>query len=116
MQIIIQATKLKLTPSIEIHTKNKLGTLAKFIQKFDETGQAGIWVEIGRTTRHHRHGEVYMAEADLRLPGKILRAVEYDEDIRAAIDKLRTALRHEIEKYRTKRELKPRREGRSRKG
>jgi ribosomal subunit interface protein len=109
MKINIKATRLDLTPSIERYIEDKLGALAKFVKKFDETGQPELWVEIARTTRHHRHGAyVFMAEADIRLPGKILRGAEYGEDVRAAIDKLRTVLRLEIEKYKTRHSAKAR--------
>ena len=51
-----------------------------------------------------------MAEADLRLPGKVLRAVGTHTDIRTALDKVRDTLRLEIEKYKTRTE--PRRRAR----
>lgn len=101
MKINIKKTT-DLTPSLEIYIEEKLAPLAKFLQKFDETGEAEIWLEISRTTRHHRKGEVFLAAADLRLPHKILRAEEYAEDIRKAIDQAKDTLRLEIEKYKTK--------------
>ncbi len=104
MKISIKATGFDLTPSITTYIEEKLGSLAKFLQKFDLTGQPELWVEIGRTTRHHAHGDVFRAEADLRLPKKILRGVEEREDIHAAIDGLKNTLRLEIEKYKTKAE------------
>ena len=42
-----------------------------------------------------------MAEANLKLPGKTLRAVDKNEDIRTAIDNMRQVLGREIEKYKT---------------
>jgi ribosomal subunit interface protein len=93
-----------MTPSLRTYIDNKLGSLAKFVKQFDETGEAEIWLEISRTTEHHRKGEVFKAAADLRLPKKILRAEEYAEDIRVAIDHARNTLHLEIEKYKTKME------------
>jgi ribosomal subunit interface protein len=95
---------IDLTPSLETYIDNKLMPLAKFIKHFDETGEAELWLEISRTTRHHRKGEVYKAGVDLRLPKKILHAEEYANDIRTAIDLARDAVRSEIEKYKTKNE------------
>ncbi len=102
MKISLKTTGLDLTPSFQLYVESKLGSIAKFIKKFDLTGQAELWVEVARTTRHHHKGEVFMAEADLRLPKKILRASEKGEDARAAVDALRTKLHFEIEKYKTK--------------
>ena len=96
------------TPALETFIEQKLMPLAKFIQPFDETGDAAIWLEISRTTKHHKKGEVYFAAADLRLPKKILRAEAYAEDIRKAIDEVKDTLRAEIKKYKTQ-FLKPER-------
>lgn len=94
---------LDLTPSLRTYIDQKLVPLAKFIKKFDETGEAELWLELSRTTRHHGKGEeVFLAVADLRLPHKILRAEEYAEDIRKAIDQAKDTLRLEIEKYKTR--------------
>ncbi len=113
MKISIKATGFDLTPSINVYIEEKLGSLAKFLQKFDITGQPELWVEIGRTSRHHTHGVVFRAEADLRLPKKILRGVEEREDVREAIDALKNVLRAEIEKYKTKAAPRARRAGKS---
>lgn len=92
-----------MTPSLQTYIDEKLAPLARFIKKFDETGEAEIWLELSRTTRHHGKGEeVFLAAADLRLPGKILRAEEHAEDVRKAIDMVKDTLRLEIEKYKTK--------------
>lgn len=102
MKINIKTTNLDLTPSIKTFIEEKLGSLAKFVKRFDATGQVEIWLEIARTTRHHKSGFVFEAEADLRLPKKILRAVHDDVDVRTAIDELRGKLQKEIEKYKTR--------------
>jgi len=108
MKTHIKTTKLDLTPSLEVYVESKLGTLSKFVNKFEEEGVAELWIELARTTRHHYKGDVFLAEADLRLPGVVLRGEALESDIHAAIDKLRTILRMEIEKYKTKK-VNPRR-------
>ncbi|MDE2019422.1 MAG: ribosome-associated translation inhibitor RaiA [Patescibacteria group bacterium] len=97
-----------LTPALQSFIENKLMPLAKFVKPFDETGEAAIWLEISRTTKHHRKGDVYFAAADLRLPKKIIRAQAYAGDVRKAIDGVKDTLRVEIKKYRTHFENKPR--------
>lgn len=102
MDIYIKAST-DMTPSFRNYIEDKIGSLAKFVKRFDESGEAAIWLEVSRTTRHHKKGgEVYMASADLRLPKKILRAEEYADDPRKAIDQAKDTLRLEIEKYRTR--------------
>jgi putative sigma-54 modulation protein len=107
MNIIIKGTDLELTPSLKSYVESKFSPLSRFIKKFDLEGAAELRVEVARTTRHHKHGEVFRAEANLTLPGTMLRADESDSDARAAIDAVKNKLRIEIEKYKTK--LSPRR-------
>ncbi len=107
MKINIKAN-LDLTPSLGTYIERKLSPLAKLVKQFDETGEAEIWLELSRTTRHHHKGEVFLAAADLRLPHKILRAEENAEDVRRAIDQARDVLKLEIDKYKT-RFMEPRR-------
>ena len=102
MKINIKKTTDLITPALETYIEEKLAPLAKFVKQFDETGEAAIWLEISRTTRHHRKGEVFLAAADLRLPHQILRAEEYAEDIRTAISQAKATLQMEIDKYKTK--------------
>lgn len=109
MRIIIKATALDLTPALKVYAERKLETVDKLVRRFEEEGETELRLEIARNTRHHRHGQVFMAEANLRLPGKVLRAVENHIDVRAAIDRVESKLRLEVEKYRTKTIERPRR-------
>jgi ribosomal subunit interface protein len=100
MKITIKKS-VDLTSALEIYIETKLVPLAKFVQPFDETGEAAMGLEISRTTKHHKKGDVYFAAIDLRLPKKIIRAEAYAENVRKAIDEARDTLRLEIKKYKT---------------
>lgn len=102
MKIQIKATELTLTPSLKTYIGEKLQPLARFVGRYDKEGAVEMRVEVARTTRHHKHGDVFQAEANLVLPGKMLRAVHADVDVRTAIDKMKIKLRQEIEKFKTK--------------
>lgn len=107
MVINIKATNLKLTPAIEDYINQKIERdLAKFVRRLDEKGAAKLFIEIARTTRHHKQGDVFRAEADLRLPGKVLRAEAEEWDIRVAVDQIKDELQREIKKYKERRETK----------
>ena len=101
MRINIKATELTLTPSIKTYIEEKIGSLSKFLGKFDQEGAVETWVEIARTTKHHHKGLVFRAEADIRLPGRVIRGEREDTDIRKAIYGLKQTLRLELAKYRT---------------
>jgi|SRR3989344_167472 len=99
MKIHLKATNVDLTESLKAYVDEKLGGIEKFAGRWDAEGLVEVWVEVGRTTRHHQKGNVFRAEADLRLPKKILRAEDEDFDIRVAVDRVRDKLEREIEKY-----------------
>ena len=99
MNIHIKATDLDLTPALKVFVDKKLGALRKYVKKFEAKSEVEMRLELARTTRHHRKGDVFKAEANIILPGNMLRAEDADSDIRVAIDRLRDKLKIELEKY-----------------
>lgn len=85
MKFSLKAKNLKLTDAIKAAVEKKLETLDKKATRFGEsvTGE----VEVGKTTKHHKKGEVYRAEIHVRLPGKLVYAEATHEDLYAAIGK-----------------------------
>ena len=102
MKITTKSTNLDLTPALNEYLEMKIGSLSKYLEKYEKEGVVEARVELARTTNHHYKGDVFMAEADIRLPGKILRADAETEDIRSAIDLLENKLTKQIEKYKDK--------------
>lgn len=98
MRINIQAPNLELTPALTQFIESKIGGLGKFLKKFNSENIL-IEVDLGRSTRHHRHGKVYHVDVNLILPGGTLRAAHDDEDIRKAIVAVKDKLQREIEKF-----------------
>jgi putative sigma-54 modulation protein len=103
MRIGITATRLVLTPSLKSYIGEKIGVVEKILGRLEKGGELELFFEIARTTRHHRHGEVFYAEATLDLPGKTIRIEEYDEDAHIAIDRVKDRLKLDIKKYKEKR-------------
>lgn len=98
MKINIKATNLELSESIYAYIDEKINTLEKFIQSVDLSA-VECWVEVAKTTNHHHKGDVFRAEADIRLPGKVLRAQAEQWDLHQAIDQVKDELQRELEKY-----------------
>ena len=63
-------------------------------------------MEIGRTTKHHRQGDIYKAEVNLKIGGQIIRTEKEDWDIRVAVDAVKEDLKIELEKFKGKRNTK----------
>jgi ribosomal subunit interface protein len=100
MKISLKWTNLEPIESLDVFVEEKIGGLAKFLEKYDATGVAEAWVEIGRTSQHHKTGGmVYRAETDIRLPGKVLRAEAAHKDLRQAIVTVKKELERQIKTY-----------------
>ncbi len=63
-----------------------------------------VWVEIGKTTSHHQKGDIFRAEAQMRFPGKSLRAESKRDDLKLAITEIKDELQRELKQYKEKAE------------
>ena len=93
----IKASDLELTPAITAYVERKLEHLDKFLSSVGEPKQA--FVEVEKTTRHHKSGDIFRCEVMIKLPGKTLRAESNDTDLYAAIDAVRDALERQVIQY-----------------
>ncbi len=102
MKITIEATGFELTPSIRAYIENKIGSLARLLKRFELERELTAVAEVGKTTKHHKHGNVFRAALNLDLPGKLIRAESENEDLRAAVDEVKDKTKNELEKYKNK--------------
>jgi len=101
MNIDIEATNLELTAPLRQYVEEKIGKLDKLLKPF-EGSDVRVRVEVARTSRHHHSGEVYRAEGNLYLPGKVLRAEHKADDVRLAVNQVKNKLQREIKKFKGK--------------
>lgn len=99
MKITIKSTGLELTPPIKEFIEEKVGSVQKFLQRYDENDAVLAAVEIARSTSHHNKGDVYFAEITINLPGQVLRSKVENADVRVAINEAKDVLKREIDKY-----------------
>lgn len=78
---------MELTPSISEYVDKKVGFLEKFMQGGSETAFAEV--EVGRTTNHHKTGDVFRAELNLAVNGKNIYVQAEKDDLYAAIDEMK---------------------------
>lgn len=101
MQISIKTRDLVLTDPLREYITKRIESLSKYLKRF-EPSLVRAEVEVARSTQHHRHGDVFYAEINLTVPGKLLRAAKEGVDIRWCIDEVKNTLQREIEKYKDK--------------
>jgi len=96
LKIDVKTTGIEMTDGIAAAIRQKIGSLDKFLAHVGTPREARV--EVGRTTEHHRKGEVFRVETNLRIPGKVLRAVAVSYRLYDAIDLVKDELKREITK------------------
>jgi len=123
MKIVIKTTNFKLNRELRDYIEEKIGSLEKFAEVFQNENyfnhffkkgkpRVEAWIEIGRITRHHQKGDIFRAEAQMRFPGKTLRAESEREDLKLAIVEVKDELQRELKKHKGKAETVTRRKTR----
>jgi len=97
----IKTTNIFLTPSITDYVDKRLSHLDKFISP-EEKETVMCYVEIGKTTNHHKTGDIFRAELNLHIGGEALRAELEKDDLYAAIDGVGDEMAREIKSHKTK--------------
>lgn len=97
MKVTIKATNLELTPVIKKAIEEKIATLDKFIPHIGTSVEA--FVEVALETRHHKKGKIYYAEANIKVPGKIIRSEAREENIYRAINEIKDELQRLLKEY-----------------
>jgi putative sigma-54 modulation protein len=108
MQIQLKATGIELTPAIKDYAEKKISSLEKF---FGESEGILAAVEVGKTTAHHRSGDVYRAEVSIRVSGVNHYAAAEKDDLYAAIDEVKDEVAREIVKAKGRKQTLIRRGG-----
>lgn len=101
MKIIFKSKDFKITEAIETYLRKKVKSLENFLRNFN-SDLIKAEIEIGKTTNRHQSGNIFRAEINLSIGGKLFRAESEKEDIYAAIDEVRDDLEQEIKKFKTK--------------
>lgn len=101
MQVSLKGTNIKILESTAEYVDKKL---VKTVERFLSGGSeaTSLKIEVERTTKHHRKGKIFRAEAHLSLGKKSLYAEEYGETLNEAIDLLEEELEHEIKHFKGK--------------
>lgn len=113
MKIVIKTTNIELTPSLKELIEEEINSLERFSKilqdekyydHFFGKGKPRIeaWVEVGKTTRHHKKGDVFRAEAQMRFPKKSLRSEAVAKNLRQAITEVKDELQRQLKQYKEK--------------
>lgn len=99
MKINKKATNFSLTPAIDDYVEKKLETLEKF---FKDVSGVLVNVEVGKTSSHHKSGDIFKAEIHLMANGEEYYASAETEDLYASIDEVKDGIVRELTSRRKK--------------
>jgi ribosomal subunit interface protein len=98
----IKFTNLDSSLAVEEAVAEKLSYLERYIPA-ESLDNVFTEVEVGRTTAHHRQGEILRAEINVRLAdGTQLRAEAKSENIMAALEEAKEKMAKEMRRYANK--------------
>ncbi len=93
MNINIKTTNISLTEAISDYTGKRLESVKQFLAN-DTTAKCDV--ELGRTTTHHRNGDIFRAEIHIVGKDKDLYASAEEADLYKAIDIVRDEILREV--------------------
>src|SRR3989344_6284325 len=99
MKINIKATGIELTPAIADYVNKKVYSPEKYF-----TNDVVAQVEVGKSTQHHKTGNVFKAEIHIVGGGFDAYAVSEQTDLYAAIDIVKDEITHTIVHSKNKKE------------
>lgn len=100
MKISYKTKDMEMTPAIQEYADKRLRALDRFVSRDDES--VSCVVEMGKTTRHHKSGDVFRAEVKLHIAGRDLYAVSERDDLYVAIDEVKDEIVRQVTSYRDK--------------
>lgn len=83
MNTNIKATNIELTSAISDYVNKRLSAIEKFVKEGEEMT---AYIEVGKTTNHHKQGDVFRAEFNIEISGTEFYTFSEKEDLYAAID------------------------------
>lgn len=96
----IKATNIELSPAIHDYLNKKIVAFDKLIDKSDES--VALNVILAKLTNHHQKGDIFKAEMNLHISGKVFQASSEGQDLFAAIDLVKDDIVNELRSYKRK--------------
>lgn len=109
MKTNIKATGMELTPAIVDYAERRLEKIGQYLEGDNHI----VAVELGKTTQHHKHGDIFKAEIRIYGGGADFYAVRETSDLYGSIDEVKDEIISEINKTKGRRQSLARRGGRA---
>ena len=94
----IKTSDFVMTPAIKDYIEKQIAHLDKFVNLNDKELPM-CYVEIGKTTGHHKKGELFRAELTIHIGSASLRAEQKEEDLYTALDTVTEEMTEELKTF-----------------
>lgn len=94
MNINFKATSILLTEAIRGYAEKRIESLSKVFGE-DASGVV-VDIELSKTTKHHKAGDIFRTEITVRNAGRRYRVVSVKDDLYASIDEAKDELVRDI--------------------
>lgn len=110
MEVNIRAKNIELTPHLKEYAEKKLLSACRFIspllkkeigdkeQVGREVGRVVLEVEIEKVTGEGK-GRIFRTEVQMILPGRVIKAEDVAETVKASIDEVKNELQRQVKEY-----------------
>lgn len=92
MSTNIKVTNMELTRGINNYIDKRVLGISKFVKG----GEMTVFVEVGKTTNHHKQGDIFRAEFNIEISGAKFYAFSEKEDLYRAIDDAKEGIVRQI--------------------
>jgi putative sigma-54 modulation protein len=93
MKTNVKATNITLTPAITDYIDKRIDILNKY---FREDEEVLVNVEVGKSTQHHKSGDVFRAEIQVDADQGVFYAAIETEDLYSSIDQAKDQMAREL--------------------
>lgn len=100
MNINTIGKNIELTDAIKEFTYSKLEGLDILVDT--DHAKANAQVELGKTTNHHKSGDIFRAEINITMDGRQVRAVSETGDLYSSITEMRDEIFREVKKIKNR--------------
>ena len=86
---------MELTDAISDYVNKRLLSIEKFVKNEEKVT---AYVEVGKTTNHHKQGDVFVAEFNIEIDGTKFYTISERDDLYSAIDDAKEEIVRQITK------------------
>ena len=103
MKINIKAKNIEITEAIQDYVEKRVTNLEKILSQIESSGgEILVNFEVGKSTNHHKSGDVFHSDCLININGKKFYASSDKEDLYQTIDDIKENLFRDISKNKDK--------------